>query len=302
MKLTCYGNIHKSFHYTWFVSSYLSFAGSEHSSEFPSATIRVSPPTQRLCNLARPVIRQHSDELMTSLSGERKIMRWGRHETKSGVACLCDRGGDLVCDRMENFPHATVTGSHLVGDLARCFAGVMLANACYGGIHALAWNGPFRTTAEGSLWRISAVGLGVPFAMAPLLAAIYFVAAFVATLVNPTWRPEDDADQAGEQPADPPVAYNLHHFAMTAILLGDRLNESIQSRRLRAILFAVAFLAYVLWCIALGAAFAALMSAFSYSIFIGRPFVLVECFLALPYSPAAVYLTPNWTSYWPHFS
>lgn len=308
MRLTSYGNILKSESYTFAAFSYVDFAGYEHSTEFPNATVTINPSTLRLCNLARPVIRQHPDELMTPLTGERRFWDWGRRVVAERVI-VCNRGGDLVCDRMENFPHATVSGGVMAVDWLRCVAGVAIANVCYGGIHLLAWNGPFRTAVESRLWRISAISLCVPFVTVPLIVTLFYVVIFLAKLMNPAWRPEEDQtkprpDQAGFSSsglyADPTVL-NTQLAAATWVALSSRLKTSkgrpwaFLTALAQSAVFAISQAAFVI-------AFMSLGFAFTYGMFIGRPFVLVECVLALPYSPAAVYLTPDWTSYWPHFS
>ncbi|KAL2209532.1 hypothetical protein CC79DRAFT_1396411 [Sarocladium strictum] len=119
----------------------------------------------------------------------------------------------------------------------------LLLSACvlYAAIHALAWNGPFRTKAELFLWRMS------------VLAFMPFFGSLIIRLL---------AEKG---------------IMMARVSIVDR----------GAAVLSVAVVGIV-------------PSACAF--FVGRFFLMVESFLALPYAPRGAFEVPNWSAYFPHFS
>ena len=84
-------------------------------------------------------------------------------------------------------PHATdvLTDSSIGGQL-----GFILAGSLYGGIHLLAWNGPFSSHAELILWRIACCVIVAPIVLAPVLISSHFnlstrLKAYIAKKTSP---------------------------------------------------------------------------------------------------------------------
>lgn len=78
------------------------------------------------------------------------------HQVENAT-CIHLRPEQLVADHIQNWPS---------NDLLRSVGGLIvgmvpwLANFCYGGIHAAAWNDSFPSTAEKWIWRASASYIG----------------------------------------------------------------------------------------------------------------------------------------------
>jgi len=83
--------------------------------------------------------------------------RWALMHEITGARCYHLKPEQLVADHIQNWPS---------NDLLRNVDGLMvgmglwLANFCYGGIHAAAWNDHFPTEAEKWLWRASSSYIG----------------------------------------------------------------------------------------------------------------------------------------------
>jgi hypothetical protein len=75
------------------------------------------------------------------------------HDVGGGTHCLHLKPEQLVADHIQNWPSDDLlrnVDGLIVG------MGLWLANFCYGGIHAAAWNDHFPSVAEKWLWRSSA--------------------------------------------------------------------------------------------------------------------------------------------------
>lgn len=263
------------------------------------AMVTISPDTLKLCYLARQVIRQYP-ELKEPLVKD-WIYRPGRGPPK------LTRGpwANLVCDRIHDFPRPAVTGIK-IWDYVVSTIGIAFANLLYAGLHLLAWNGPFRSKPEEILWRLSAITLCLPLGVLMLATVLVPLSSSLIRLINPRFRTRHGKpfsltntlfETDGQQSFDD----NMRIVDSTMDMLFGRFDK--EPFRPKNILIGIPMVILFIPGLALYlASFLSLFWSALYSLFIGRPFVVVEGFLALPYSPPGVYLTPDWSSYWPHFS
>lgn len=266
------------------------FPPEEHVPEDPSVTITAS--VFRCCNLARKVIRDYP-ELAAPLA--RSV--WGEPFRASFEG---DRL-DFLCDKIDDFPRVAITGTRFWGFILSA-GGAVLASLLYSGVHLLAWNGPFRTAVETILWRISAAALAAPFVSLVPWTLLIWSALVVPSLIDPTFGPAPGRE-----------------FSIASVLRGDLFWSSSEHSGADDPFdrfckrpdsaggwfnLAASILLVLLWgiaCVLLLVVLTALSFATIYSYLVGRWYVVVESLLALPYSPAGVYETPNWDNYFPHF-
>jgi hypothetical protein len=240
--------------------------------QIPTATLTLSAEDLKLCDLARQTIPNYP-ELKEAPS------RWAESNEMG-----------FVRDEIPNVPDAGLTRMLELGDVFFSPGSICLANSLYSGIHLLAWNGPFRTRAESILWRISAVSLGVPLGSMLLNVVMIFSLVFLFHRTKPS---KEGRFRLREM-------FNLR-MTLSEVLRDDtEIEHALDSiselrgwRRYLLVVPCTVVVVALVMCLSL---------AVTVSLVIGRPFVVVECFLALPYAPAAAFLTPDWTSYWPHVS
>jgi hypothetical protein len=138
-----------------------------------------------------------------------------------------------------------------------------LACGSYGALHALAWNFAFRSTAEKSLWRVSAV---------------YIPATGLAMVA---------AQSLGK--------FKIHRYGQKLARIERGQWECPQGKShsryvgLKLMLALEPYLRVLTKVVLVGCVLA-------------RTFLVVEALVALPHSPASVYKNVQWTAYLPHIA
>ena len=268
-------------------------------SRCPDAMVTIPPETLKLCNLARQAI-PHYPELKEPL-----ISNW-TYRPGGGPPKL-NRGPwtSLVCDRIHDFPRPAVTGTKIWNYVVST-VGVAFANLLYAGLHLLAWNGPFRSTPEKVLWRLSATTLCLPLGVLMLATVLVPLSSSIVKLINPRFRtkhgkPFSLVNTLFETDGNESFDDNMKIVDSTMeVLFGRFDNEPFRPKN--TLIGIPMVILFIPWVVLYISSVLSLFWSALYSLFIGRPFVVVEGFLAVPYSPPGVYLTPDWSAYWPHFS
>jgi len=132
----------------------------------------------------------------------------------------------------------------------------------YGGLHLVAWNAPFQTRTQKLLWRISAICIAGAGPGILFITLIAILVAFALVALYEAWLEKSDFSCTS---APLHILYWLSVVLLTLVGI--------------AIVVSGALL-YV------GA----------------RVYIVVECFLSLPYLPDIVFQEPQWQRYFPHIS
>lgn len=173
---------------------------------------------------------------------------------------------EYVTDRVRNWPNMRLVRESSDHDATGLFLSLSVAGLLYGGLHLSAWNAPFRSAIESLLWRISSVSIAVSGIV--LITALLFAALFFFLAELPVCRKISSWLTRMEQVRNP---------------IGLFLVIIIQSSYLA--------LALLFYPVTLG--------IFALYIF-SRIYLLVECFLGIPYLPLSVLEVPRWSHYFPH--
>lgn len=166
---------------------------------------------------------------------------------------------------------------------------LLLSSLVYGGLHLLAWNVPFRTSAQQILWRISAA----------VVTGYGFLVASHSLLIK-----LDSKDLGGDTrirthnilgtfDSESPWVDRWSFFKSlvrnVALILGLRRRPYVflawPATFLYVFIFAMSSVTVL---------FGALVYVAS------RAFLVVECFISLFNSPADLYKQPSWAPYFPH--
>lgn len=138
------------------------------------------------------------------------------------------------------------------------------------GLHLLAWNSHFPSTAEKWIWRISSIGVGV----APLVIYFHFLAS--KYIISYIWVP-----RAGD-----PLLRRLQGIIMDKFRVASGqyriINSRLEMYPLEMIFFCTLMLNMYLYI--------------ACSVLLG-----VVAFTTLRSVPEGSYQTPAWGDYWPHF-
>lgn len=178
---------------------------------------------------------------------------------------------DYLSCRIRNWPQIRSTSVNM----EIYFGAFMIADLFYGAVHFLAWNGPFRTTLELTLWRISVVTISAPGLLILSLTGVFLgliPAVFVLVCISlavpievkermKTWAKKVEAWE--REPSS-----NIFAASTLAIAIVSGV-------------FVVGF---------------ALFYVFA------RTFILVESVITVPYLSSSVFVIPSWSSYLPHIS
>jgi len=172
----------------------------------------------------------------------------------------------LMADRVSLFrntgPKEATWSSFLSGIIP-----LYLAGAFYDGFHLLAWNASFRTRVEQLLWRISATTITSITGPNVVLVILIAIALIVSEL-------GEDVSRSTPGPIRNPKS-SILHFVGKVMYWGSVL---------------VGFVLFL--------SLAALNSIYVFA----RAYLIIECFLQLPYLPEAAFQVPNWSLYWIHIS
>ena len=137
---------------------------------------------------------------------------------------------------------------------------LVLAGFVYGGLHALAWNAPFRSPAEQALWRLASVAI---MAYGPVFLLVWCV-------FNYLWTPEDR------------ITSDFHEtWRFFGYLISGRISTNTYVMN-RAIVPTV------------------LLSLFNILFLLARCYLVVESFVSLFQAVPGIFRTPEWARYFPH--
>jgi hypothetical protein len=96
--------------------------------------------------------------------------KWGYVDTRSRIWTTTYKSWSLTIDE-------------LIDDNIEIVAAFIAMHLIYGGFHLLAWNGPFRSQTQLTLWRIAAVAITSPVAYFIILFAVYLPLSLAAVIV-----------------------------------------------------------------------------------------------------------------------
>jgi hypothetical protein len=151
--------------------------------------------------------------------------------------------------------------------------GAMAGGAFYGGLHLLAWHGPFNTRAQQILWRISGLILVGPLPIILFVMLLVVVRHTYKKVARPFHRfpeeifeipihEEDYRDYARHRMERTPMKTWGHWIGGPVVKLCVRV-------------YAVVY-------------------------FVARIYIVIESIINLAYLPDGVYKTPEWSNYMPH--
>jgi hypothetical protein len=272
----------------------------------------------RLLALAKPFVQDHPE-----LRSPARVLA---HAQRSDATF----GRDMVVRKMTSLPgirERSIRG--LVPDMMWTLVALCYANLLYAGVHLLAWHGPFRTEVEMILWRFTALSLAWP-AYAGIIGGLLGLLGVLVMngLVRVTskdkgltfrdvlrsmWVGNDSsAGESGLEDTDAEAmdtTFKFWNTAMTEVRILKQAQDifdgkstageaAVVALKLSPLLLLLGPLFVVGWILMMivGPILAA------YTTVLGRPFIIVESFVALPFSPLEVYESIDWTYYWPHVS
>ncbi|EEU41559.1 uncharacterized protein NECHADRAFT_87751 [Fusarium vanettenii 77-13-4] len=163
------------------------------------------------------------------------------------------------------------------------FMTFLYAGCIYGGLHLIAWNGPFRTHTEVLLWRIAAVTITGPLALLGIGVGLFlvlfpFMLAYILTCLITFLCFRGAAGILAQ--------WRIESF----LELGDITKTAAWSKLqtdswLKKVIVAVTVLVYLAALLLYG---------------LSRLFIVVECFISLAFAPTDTFRLPNWSVYFPH--
>jgi hypothetical protein len=158
------------------------------------------------------------------------------------------------------------------------WAGLLIAGSVYGGIHLLAWNGPFATEVERWMWRSSCIALvGAMPIIVLRIPSVYLV-----MMVEEHFMTDD----------------NLKNLRWTWEKLKDLLSRLFHTH---VVLEYIAKIIKLTLKVFEASAIELPVLAYSMAYIGGRVYLMVECFMNLAHLPSEVYKEPEWSQYIPHF-
>jgi hypothetical protein len=161
----------------------------------------------------------------------------------------------------------------------------------YGGLHLLAWNGPFPTAAERTLWRFSGFLIAAPLPLGLILLMVLFLAIMIY-----------DAKPLLMWVCSPCRLLPTQSF----VKLFKRICKNYPMRYLRDGITVVERVFSIIPKPSMnlaepGPSTLFLISAFALVYLAARVYLVVECFINLAHLPAEVYKEPEWSNLIPHF-
>jgi hypothetical protein len=140
--------------------------------------------------------------------------------------------------------------------------GLLVAGSFYGGVHLLAWNGPFFTRTERRLWQISCLIVASPLAIVLVALGLVFLLDFLLDFGK------------------------ILRFPECLMIMWRAVGRILTS----------GFFFYFFFCVTPLITF-----LFNLSYFAARVYLIVECFINIAHLPDAVFKEPVWSQYIPHF-
>lgn len=179
---------------------------------------------------------------------------------------------EYVIDRARDWPFQYLDFGSIDGNLGASgylsmLWSFLIAGLVYGALHLVAWNAPFPSRTEATLWRLSGLTLSLSG----------FVVLVIVGIVR-------RIDQFSNKVAKQPLSVWLESY---------RKSRS-GAVRIIAKVIGVIFKWYFLAWTPTGIA-ACLLYV------LARLYLVVECFRAICYLPDTVFLLPNWSQYFSHF-
>jgi hypothetical protein len=192
---------------------------------------------------------------------------YGRKSLKAEFMGVDFLDVDLVTTRVKNHSREFLGLALRTHDWV-LFVGMTFACAIYGGLHLIAWNAPFPSRLEKMLWRIS--GLGVA-SFGPV-----YVAQMISLTVNRLFKKLTRSK-------DHRIAWSWWRSPSTDIPDSGW------------VIYRILFWVLCLW-VALYVGCYLPLYVFS------RVYLIVECFINIFHLPESVFLTPDWSQYFPHIN
>lgn len=208
----------------------------------------------------------------------------------------------LLATRIRNFPRL-----EFASDQWPLYVGLGLTGFIYGGLHCLAWNAPFPSTAEGLLWRLSSVSITSTGVLMTLVISWNAFPPFWSYLFG--WR-SSSWDIGVKKPALLLMrfldkVYDVFPFNLSIV---QKLHDKLRVPRFLDIViltvYSIIYFIFYIFFIFTGPLLkpifdiAVILLIILYAV--ARVYLVVECFINLAHLPPSAYQLPQWSQYVPH--
>ncbi|KAF9876123.1 hypothetical protein CkaCkLH20_06569 [Colletotrichum karsti] len=250
--------------------------------KYPSLASRVSS----LSNMLAPKAPDLSTELLVQMSTSmREVEPFSSTPIFSTIHFT---HGESATTNQDNAPSASSAPAYMTPSQAArillaspwiSLCGFFITSSLYGGVHLiLGWNGPMHTHAEVMLWRLASIMITVPWSymviglpyFAVILTTCLLIVVAVGLMYAPTFAVCWTMTQIKGTERRALLSPGIRHFVVTICAAAC------------SIFFAFPFVMVV-----------TVVAAY----LLARVYIVVECFLSLPYAPESAFHLPNWSSY-----
>lgn len=204
-------------------------------------------------------------------------------------------------DEQKQQPKSTTTTTEQHRHTVRTHLGITLAGFLYGGLHLLAWDATFTSTAERTLWRIAALSL----AASGLLVPVSHAEGYIEDAVRP-WLAMDEADRDAEEAAHLRAKAQEILLSSEGGLAGGRTGGAGGGGEWRWWCRKWTWKVYrwcFLWMVEVARVLRVAMLVVFVLVYFGlRVFVFLECLVNLVHLPASAFEVVKWSQYVPHIS
>jgi hypothetical protein len=143
--------------------------------------------------------------------------------------------------------------------------GLLAAGIVYGGLHSLAWNGPFATNAERMLWQISSISIAMP----GILYIVLHLVISLCRLAEPKLGSVKENIRPIYESLSLTLSRDVSDIAFSVILVPSTV-----------VIIIVFWLLY----------------------FLSRVYIVAECFISVAHLPDGAFDVPQWANYVPHIN